>query len=118
MSAAWISRPGSSSMSSSPSMHCLREERMWRARPSNSVPRWRGPMKAVFPFVVVACLAFLVGPAQAQHCASIYESYLSQISLKHDPSGRALDLKLDYTKRGGALNEKYQIYLLAYLEKN
>lgn len=75
-------------------------------------------MKAVLPFVVLACFTLMVRPAQAQHCAPISESYLSLISIKHDPTGQSLNLKLDYSKRGGAFKEKYQIYLLAYLEKD
>jgi hypothetical protein len=61
---------------------------------------------------------FVVASAEAQHCPPIGESYLSQVSIKHDAEDQALDLKLEYSKTGGQPKEKYQIYLLAYLEKN
>jgi len=46
------------------------------------------------------------------------ESYLSQISIKHNEKHQALDLNVEYSKIGGATKPKYQIYLLAYLVKN
>lgn len=54
----------------------------------------------------------------AQHCAPIWESYLSEISVRHDAKQKAINVKIEYTKHGRAPHSKYQAYLLAYLEKN
>ena len=75
-------------------------------------------MKPTILLAVFFCSIFIVTPIGAQHCAPIVESYLSQISVKHDAKDQALDLKLEYCKTGGRPMPKYQIYLLAYLEKN
>ena len=75
-------------------------------------------MKTPPAMAVLSCLMFLASPAMAQHCAPIAESYLSQISVTLDAKQKAIDLKLEYSKSGGRPMEKYQIYVLAYLEKN
>jgi hypothetical protein len=75
-------------------------------------------MKFTTSLAVLSCLVLMVNPAKAQHCAPIMESYLSRISIKHDAKDQALDLKVEYSKTGGRQKPKYQIYLLAYLEKN
>ena len=75
-------------------------------------------MKPITPLALLSCVVLMVTPARAQHCPPIVESYLSQISVKHDSKDQALDLKVEYSKTGGQPKPKYQIYLLAYLEKN
>lgn len=52
----------------------------------------------------------------AQHCAPITESYLSELSVKHDD--KALELRGEYRKRGGQVKDKYQLYVLAYLDQD
>ena len=75
-------------------------------------------MKPLTPLAVLSCFVFVVTPTEAQHCAPIVESYLSQISIKHNEEHQALDLTVEYSKVGGRPMPKYQIYLLAYLAKN
>ena len=75
-------------------------------------------MKLMTSLGVLCCLILPVAAARAQHCPPIVESYLSQVSLQHDATDQALDLKLEYSKNGGQPKLKYQVYLLAYLEKN
>ncbi len=75
-------------------------------------------MRPMTPLAVLSCSIFMVVTAEAQHCPPIVESYLSQVSIKHDAKDQALELKLEYSKTGGQPKQKYQIYLLAYLEKN
>ena len=51
-----------------------------------------------------------------QHTAPIIESYLSKISVVHDNENIKIDL--EYSKTGGRVKKAFQIYLIAYLEKN
>ncbi len=51
-----------------------------------------------------------------QHTAPIIESYLSKISVAH--IGNDIKIGLEYSKTGGRLKKAYQIYLIAYLEKD
>jgi hypothetical protein len=54
--------------------------------------------------------------AHGQHCAPILESYLESISLTtHDA---ALHWKLAYRKSGGRNKQRYQGYLLGYLDRD
>jgi len=64
-------------------------------------------------------LLFLVLPQTgfSQHCAPIGQSYLSEISLKEQQDD-FVTAHIEYCKRGGNTQDVYQIYLLAYLEKN
>lgn len=55
-------------------------------------------------------------PAPAQHCAPVYESYLNEISLKGDDGN--LQLQMQYTLEGGAGQDVFQAYLIAYLERD
>lgn len=75
-------------------------------------------MKPIARPAVLSCFVLTVTPASAQHCPPIVESFLSQISVRHDSQDQALDLKLEYSKTGGQPKPAYQIYLLAYFEKN
>jgi hypothetical protein len=75
-------------------------------------------MRSMTPLAVLSCMIFMVVTAEAQHCPPIEESYLSQVSIKHGTGDQALELKVEYSKTGGQPKEKYQVYLLAYLEKN
>src|SRR4051794_18567220 len=75
-------------------------------------------MRSTTPLAVLSCFISMAAAAEAQHCPPIVESYLSRVSIKHDVEDRALDLKLEYSKNGGQPKPKYQVYLLAYLEKN
>ncbi|MEN8123302.1 MAG: hypothetical protein ABFS35_23395 [Bacteroidota bacterium] len=51
-----------------------------------------------------------------QHCAPIIESWLSEINIKH--KDKKLNIDIEYSKTGGQQKKAYQIYLIAYLEKN
>ena len=75
-------------------------------------------MKPLTTSAVLFCVLSMVAAAEAQHCPPIEESYLSQVSIKHAAGDRALEVKVEYSKTGGQTKEKYQMYLLAYLEKN
>ncbi len=75
-------------------------------------------MKPMTLLAVLSCFLFMVAAVEAQHCPPIVESYLSQVSIKHDAKDQALDLTLEHAKTGGQPKPKYQVYLLAYLEKN
>jgi hypothetical protein len=66
-------------------------------------------------FLVIGLAAVTEG-AQAQHCAGITESYLSEISVKHVKD--SLKIKCEYYKQGGRTKEAYQAYLLAYLDEH
>ncbi len=68
------------------------------------------------------CLGLLVSAvfasaAAAQHCPPIYETYLSEVSLKHVEGG-SLRFQIEYTKHGGQYKDAYQGYLLAYLDRD
>lgn len=54
--------------------------------------------------------------AGAQHCAPVYASYLSEVSIKQ-VDGK-LRFRFEYTIQGGRGQDAYQAYLLAYLEKD
>ncbi len=54
--------------------------------------------------------------ADAQHCAPITESYLSEISVKRIEDG--IELKFEYIKDGGQIKEAYQAYLIVYSDSN
>ena len=71
-------------------------------------------MRVVFPmafFLTVFCRAVL-----AQHCAPIGESYLSELSVKADE--KDIKIRGEYRKRGGQDKMKYQLYVLAYLDRD
>lgn len=66
-------------------------------------------------FFIIGLIPFLFcRPGVAQHCAPITESYLSLISVK--PSKDGIKIHCEYSKRGGRQKQKYQAYLLAYLD--
>ncbi len=73
---------------------------------------------------LILCALFAVvqgigngGPARAQHCPPIEESYLSAISLRRAAGGKTLDLEIEYRKLG-RLHEAYQVYLLAFWSRD
>jgi hypothetical protein len=66
---------------------------------------------ATFLALLLICLCRV---SLAQHCAPIGESYLSELSVKHDD--KVLKLRGEYRKRGGQAKDKYQLYVLAYLD--
>ena len=66
--------------------------------------------------LLTGLLALLGQPAWAQHCAPVYESYLSEVSLKR--ADGQLKLQLEYTLEGGRGQDAYQAYVLAYLERD
>lgn len=69
-----------------------------------------------FSLMRMGVLLALCQPAVAQHCAPVMESYLSEIALKK--SEEILNLQLTYTIEGGAGQDAYQAYLVAYLERD
>jgi hypothetical protein len=87
-------------------------------RNRHNVSDRRRIVKTLLPLAVLCGIVVTVSLAKAQHCAPIVESYLSQISVTHDSKDQAIDVKIRYSKSGGRPMLKYQIYLLAYLEKN
>jgi len=54
--------------------------------------------------------------SEAQHCPPVFESYLSGISVKKAEG--LIKFKLEYTLQGGAGQDAYQAYLLAYLDRD
>jgi hypothetical protein len=58
----------------------------------------------------------VVNLVNAQHCAPICESYFSVIKVGHNEE--SLRVELNYTKTGGRLKAKYQLYLFAFFERN
>ncbi len=70
----------------------------------------------LFIILRASILLAMCQPVVAQHCAPIYESYLNEISLKRSEDG--LEFRVQYTVRGGAGQDAYQAYVLAYLERD
>jgi len=66
--------------------------------------------------VHVGILLAMCQPVVAQHCAPIYESYLNAISLERSEDG--IEFRVQYKVRGGAGQDAYQAYVLAYLERD
>ena len=69
--------------------------------------------------ILASLLCILIAPQFVfahQHCPPIIESYLSEISVKHD--FESMTIRVEYTKWGGQSKSKYQAYLLAYLDKH
>jgi len=75
-------------------------------------------MKLLVRLSLLSCFVLATAAAHAQHCAPIVESFLSRVSVQHDYKNDAIDLSVEYSKIGGRSMAKYQVYLLAYLEKN
>ncbi len=73
-------------------------------------------LKAMKNILLSLIILFFYKISFPQHCAPIVESYLSGISVSNGKDEINIDLK--YSKLGGADKEAYQIYLIAYLEKN
>ena len=68
-------------------------------------------------YIIFLILCFLgYESVLGQHCAPIEESYLTTVSLSHQEEN--LKFHLEYFKSGGKVKQAYQIYLIAYLEKN
>ena len=70
-------------------------------------------MRKVFAIMLIL---FFGEQMFGQHCAPIIESWLSQISVHHE--SKSLNIELEYSKRGGQIKKAYQIYVIAYLEKD
>lgn len=71
------------------------------------------------PLPGTACVVLLLAisaTAEAQHCAPIYESYLSEISVKK--SEETIRFRFEYMLQGGRGQNAYQAYVLAYLERD
>ena len=49
----------------------------------------------------------------AQHCAPLYESYLSRIDVSRDAKV-SINFDLSYSKTGGRYKEAYQAYVVVY----
>ncbi len=72
--------------------------------------------RKILPFAIaVLFCATCCDFVSAQHCPPIYESYLSEISIKHKEGKIAFQIK--YSKNGGQPKKNYQAYVVAYLEK-
>jgi hypothetical protein len=53
---------------------------------------------------------------RAQHCPPIWQSFLSEVSVKSVQS--SLGVRVEYTKDGGSAKDAYQAYVISYLEKD
>ncbi len=73
-------------------------------------------MRLLHCFLHTLLLLVFSHAAAAQHCPPVHESYLSEISLKQPKDG--IKFRLEYTLRGGAGQDAFQAYLLAYLERD
>ncbi len=67
-------------------------------------------------FCIIFIYIALVNPIIAQHCAPITKTVLREISVIRIDS--LLNFQFEFEKSGGQIKEAYQVYLLAYLEKN
>lgn len=65
---------------------------------------------------LLASVTATCGAARGQHCAPIYQSFLSEISMKW--ADDTLKVHAEYTKEGGRDKPAYQAYVIAYLEKD
>ncbi|MEM7783266.1 MAG: hypothetical protein AAF939_04325 [Planctomycetota bacterium] len=74
-------------------------------------------LKTFFGLLLIQLSLSFCNVAVGQHCAPIGSSYLSKISFKSLRQGE-ISLEAEYLKTGGRRKESYQIYLLAYLEKD
>lgn len=76
-------------------------------------------MRSSFPFA--ACLG-LLGVLPAQHCAPLYQTYLSEVSMRvvrsEKPADDLLRIHVQYAKEGGQHHAAYQGYLIAYLDRH
>jgi len=70
-------------------------------------------MRKVFAIMLIL---FFSEQILGQHCAPIIESWLSNITVNHE--NKNLNIELEYSKHGGQQKKAYQIYLIAYLEKD
>jgi hypothetical protein len=67
--------------------------------------------------LAAAVLLASSGPARAQHCAPLYETWLSDVSLEHVE--HSLRIHVRFAKEGGAgPKDAYQGYLVAYLARD
>ena len=64
----------------------------------------------------------LLGNLRAQHCAPLYQTYLSEVSVRVEradqPADDRLRIHVQYAKEGGRDPAAYQGYLVAYLDRN
>ncbi len=73
-------------------------------------------MNAPFRLALVFLITTVGLSARAQHCAPIVESYLSEISVQRDRD--ATRFRLEYRKSGGRRQPAYQVYVVAFLERD
>ena len=73
-------------------------------------------MKHLQRLMIAVLLIALAQVVRAQHCPPIYQSFLSEISVKWVE--QSIHLRVEYTKEGGAAKDAYQAYVIAYLEKD
>lgn len=72
-------------------------------------------------FLLTSSLS-LLGALRAQCCAPLYQTYLSELSIRIERAEKPVDDKLrihvQYAKEGGGMPGAYQGYLIAYLDRN
>ncbi|MCA8965046.1 MAG: hypothetical protein KDC48_09160 [Planctomycetes bacterium] len=70
---------------------------------------------------VVVSFLVTISVAVAQHCAPLYESYLSEVTIKRvraeKPSDDTIRIHAQYAKEGGDPPPAYQGYLIAYVDR-
>ena len=87
--------------------------------------RVRAPI-TIHVALVCLFLGCCISPLFGQHCAPIYDAYLSRIETEKrrenvdNPlsSEIGLDINLEFYKYGGSEPEAYQLYLIAYLKSS
>lgn len=71
---------------------------------------------------LIAAGLCLFGLLRAQHCAPLYQTYLSEVSMRivraEQPADDKLRIHVQYAKEGGQDPAAYQGYLIAYLDRN
>lgn len=71
--------------------------------------------------LAIACLG-LGATAPTQHCAPLYQSFLSEASIRtvraEQPADDRLQIHVQYAKEGGQAPAAYQGYLVAYLDRD
>lgn len=76
-------------------------------------------MRHTFRIAAGLCL---LGALRAQHCAPLYQTYLSEVSMRVEESEKPADdmlrIHVQYAKDGGQMPAAYQGYLIGYLDRN
>ena len=85
-------------------------------------PAFTNPSTTMRPTHLIAAGLCLLSSLRAQHCAPLYQTYLSEVSMRivraERPADDKLRIHVQYAKEGGQDPAAYQGYLIAYLDRN